>query len=108
MRISITGRHMSVTPSLRNYVDKRISRLARIARATSPVHVVLSVSKKTSHVEIMVPLKQHRVVTHVAADDMYAAIDQAKDKLGRQLNQLKEKRTSHHRAGGGLHPHLYA
>ncbi|HCA77719.1 MAG TPA: ribosome-associated translation inhibitor RaiA, partial [Alteromonas sp.] len=45
MQINLTGHHIEITDSLRNYVDTKFSKLERHFDHISNVHVILNVEK---------------------------------------------------------------
>lgn len=45
MQINLTGHHVEITDSLRNYVDTKFSKLERHFDHISNVHVILNVEK---------------------------------------------------------------
>lgn len=95
MNLSITGRHLEVTPAIREYV---ISKLARVARRFDNVidsQVLLSTERiqHTAEVTMRLPGKD----LHCAATDenLYAAIDLLSDKIDRQVIKYKTKANNH-------------
>lgn len=102
MHIALSGHHVDVTPALKQYVESKFGRLARHFDHMTNIHVVLSVEKQRQKAEANFHVAGADVFADEEADDMYAAIDVLVDKLDRQVCRLKEKRTDHHRAEGGL------
>jgi len=90
MQINLTGHHVEITDSLRNYVDTKFSKLERHFDHISNVHVILNVEKLNQKAEATVHLSGAEVFT-----DMYAAIDSMVDKLDRQVIKHKEKLKKH-------------
>ena len=96
MQLSITGRHLVVTPALKDYVTNKISRLERHNDHITNVRVVLAVDKLVQNAEAVVHAGAgHEIFADAASDDLYKAIDALSDKLDRQLIRHKEKLTSH-------------
>lgn len=102
MQINLTGHHVDVTPSLRQYVESKFERIERHFDNMTNIHVVLSVEKQRQKAEATVHVAGGNLFADVEHDDMYAAIDNLIDKLDRQIRRHKEKLTDHHRAEGGL------
>ena len=92
MRVNITGRHMDMTDALRNYVEKKTSRLVKYHNRISDMEVVVEEegNKKKCEIIIKVDHAEPFVVTE-RGDDMYACIDMSVDKIERQLKRFKEK-----------------
>ncbi|KIL36704.1 sigma-54 modulation protein [Cohnella kolymensis] len=93
MRYTIRGQRMEVTEALRDYVEKKLSRLERYFEAPpeSEVHVTLSVTKGQQAVEVTIPLPGALLRAEEKRDDMYASIDFVVDKLERQIRKHKTK-----------------
>ncbi len=97
MQLDITGHHVEVTSSLRDYVTDKMSRLDRHFEKITNVHVVLSVEKLRHKAEATVSANGASLFANSEEEDMYAAIDSLIDKLDRQGKKLKEKRIEQHR-----------
>lgn len=96
MQLSISGRHLVVTPALKDYVTSKITRLERHYDHITNVRVVLAVDKLEQNAEAIVHAGAgHEIFADAASDDLYKAIDALADKLDRQLIRHKEKLTSH-------------
>ncbi|QPG05176.1 ribosome hibernation promoting factor [Salinimonas marina] len=95
MQINLTGHHIEITDSLRNYVDTKFSKLERHFDHISNVHVILNVEKITQKAEATVHLSGAEVFASSENTDMYAAIDSMVDKLDRQVIKHKEKLKKH-------------
>ena len=95
MQINLTGHHIEITDSLRNYVDTKFSKLERHFDHISNVHVILNVEKLAQKAEATMHLSGAEVVASSENQDMYAAIDSMVDKLDRQVIKHKEKLKKH-------------
>jgi len=95
MQINLTGHHIDLTTSLRNYVDTKFERLERHFDNVTNVHVVLTVEKLRQKAEANLHLNGANVFADATNEDMYAAIDSLVDKLDRQVKKHKEKMTNH-------------
>lgn len=95
MQINLTGHHVEVTSSLRNYVNTKFAKLERHFDQISNVHVVLNVEKLMHTAEATLHLKGGEVFASSANQDMYASIDTLIDKLDRQVLKHKAKKTRH-------------
>ncbi|MHC0037868.1 ribosome hibernation-promoting factor, HPF/YfiA family [Pseudoneobacillus sp. C159] len=94
MNYVIRGENIEVTPAIREYVEKKISKLERyfIETPEANVHVNLKVyHDKKAKVEVTIPLPHLVLRAEEANDDMYAAIDLISDKLERQIRKHKTK-----------------
>jgi len=102
MQINLTGHHVDVTDSLRNYVDEKFERLIRHFDHMTDAHVVLSVEKLRHKAEATLLISGGKLFADNTEEDMYAAIDGLTDKLDRQIKKHKEKLTDHHRGDPAL------
>lgn len=101
MQLSLTGHHVELTDSLRDYVDEKFSRLERHFDHVTNVHVILSIEKLIKKAEANVHLSGADVFAESSHEDMYAAIDLLVDKLDRQVLKHKEK-LQKRRGNGGV------
>nr|WP_136251843.1 ribosome hibernation promoting factor [Ningiella ruwaisensis] len=95
MQINLTGHHVDITDSLRNYVDTKFEKLERHFDHITNVHVILNVEKLNQKAEATVHLNGGEIFANAEHTDMYAAIDSLIDKLDRQVIKHKEKLRRH-------------
>ncbi|ABG39098.1 MULTISPECIES: ribosome hibernation promoting factor [Paraglaciecola] len=95
MQINITGHHVDVTDSLKDYVDTKFTKLERHFDQINNVHVILNVEKLNQKAEATIHLNGADVFATMEHNDMYAAIDGLIDKLDRQVIKHKEKAKRH-------------
>ncbi|HCS65596.1 MAG TPA: ribosome-associated translation inhibitor RaiA [Cellvibrio sp.] len=95
MQINISGRHVEVTESIREYVTSKIERLTHHHDRITSTNVIVSVDKLIQKAEATIHVSGKDVFAEATNEDMYAAIDALVDKLDRQLIKHKEKMRSH-------------
>ena len=95
MQINLSGHHVDVTSSLREYVDSKFSKLERHFDHINNVHVVLTVEKLNQKAEATVHMNGSEVFASSTNTDMYASIDTLVDKLDRQVLKYKGKISQH-------------
>lgn len=95
MQINLTGHHVEVTSSLREYVDTKFAKLERHFDHINNVHVVLTVEKLDQKAEATIHLKGSELHASAVNADMYTSIDTLVDKLDRQVLKYKGK-IAHH------------
>ena len=95
MQINVTGHHIEITASLRQYVEEKFSKLERHFDQINNVHVILNVQKMQQKAEAKLHLAGAEVFATSEHADMYAAIDSLIDKLDRQVIKHKEKQIKH-------------
>ncbi|MFA6445898.1 MAG: ribosome-associated translation inhibitor RaiA [Candidatus Paceibacterota bacterium] len=108
MRTNIKGTNIELTVAITNYVEQRLLTLDRFLKQHGDEVVCqIEVGKTTQHhkhgdffrAEMNLKLKGGTLRAVAEKDDLYAAIDQVKDEMERQLTQGKEKRISLVRRG---------
>ena len=99
MQISLSGHHVEITDSLRNYVNEKIERLDRHFDQALDIHVILTVEKLRHKAEATMHVSGGNLYADDIQEDMYAAIDGLVDKLDRQGKKHKEKLKSHRTKG---------
>jgi len=95
MKINLSGHHVEVTHSLREYIDTKFSKLERHFDHINNVHVILTVEKLDQKAEATVHMNGTEVFASAISTDMYASIDTLVDKLDRQILKYKDKVSQH-------------
>lgn len=93
--MKITGRHLVVTPALRQHIENRFERLARYEVKLSHLEVILGVSKLQHSAEVVCTMQGRRIQAKASTGEMYATIDQLVDRLGVQIRKYKERQAEH-------------
>ena len=96
MQLNLTGRHVEITPALRDYLNNTLTRIERHFDNVTDIRCVLTVDKLRHKAEAKINVSDHPLFAESIEDDMYAAIDGLIDKLDRQLKKYKEKLSNHH------------
>ncbi|MGX6445265.1 ribosome hibernation-promoting factor, HPF/YfiA family [Neobacillus sp. K501] len=94
MNYNVRGENIEVTPAIREYVEKKISKLERYFTETPEAKVNVNLrfnQDKTSKVEVTIPLPNLVLRAEETNVDMYGAIDLISDKLERQIRKHKTK-----------------
>ena len=91
MQLNVSGHHLEVTDSLRNYVSIKLERLERHFNRITKMNVILSVEKQRQKAESTIQVSGGEIYADAEHDDLYAAIDMLADKLDRQIIKKKEK-----------------
>ena len=95
MQINVSGHHVDVTDSLREYVETKLGRLKRHYDRITNMQVILIVEKSRQKAEATIRIAGGEVYAAAESEDLYTAIDMLADKLDRQLIKQKEKIKSH-------------
>jgi putative sigma-54 modulation protein len=100
MNLQLTGHHVDITASIRDYVVSKLERINRHFEQVIDVNVIMSVQKLDQKIEVTVHLSGKDIHVECHDADMYAAIDGLVDKLDRQIIRHKEKfQEGRHAAG---------
>lgn len=104
MKFTIRGENVSVTEALRQYIEKKISKLERYfdSPAISEVYVNLKVYNDEQSIEVTIPMKNLLLRAEERHVDMYAAIDLVSEKLERQVRKYKTRINRKARQNGSV------
>lgn len=91
MNLNLTGHHVEITPSIREYVVAKLARINRHFDHVIDVNVIMTVEKLDQKIEANVHLSGKDIHVTCHEVDMYAAIDLLIDKLDRQVIKHKER-----------------
>jgi putative sigma-54 modulation protein len=95
MQVNLSGHHVEITDSMRNYVNEKIEKLDRHFDQALDIHIVLTVEKLRHKAEATLHVSGINLHADDVQEDMYSAIDGLVDKLDRQGKKYKEKLKSH-------------
>ena len=95
MNLSICGRHLDITPAIREYVMNKLARVLRHFDHVIDTQVMLSVEPLRQKAEITMHLRGKDIHCEATDENLYAAIDLLVDKLDRQVIKHKDKVQSH-------------
>ncbi|GAP14996.1 ribosomal subunit interface protein [Longilinea arvoryzae] len=98
LKIDVYARNLEVTDRINEYVQKKVSKLDRFISDAEDTRVDLAYVKAARSAadrqvaQITIRGKGFILRTEESADDIFAAIDAAVDKMQRQIERLKGKR----------------
>lgn len=96
MQLNVSGHHIEVTDSLREYVESKIEKIERHFDLVSDINCILTVEKLRHKAEATVKVNGAAIYADATEEDMYVAIDSLVDKLDRRVRKHKEKLVDHH------------
>ncbi len=91
MNLHLTGRHLEITPAIRDYATGKIAKIKRHFDNVIDVNIILSVEKLRQKAEATIHISGKDVFVECEDENLYAAIDALVDKLDRQVNKHKGK-----------------
>ena len=94
MVTKITSRHMELTEALKNYAEKKISKISKFHNRLSEIEVIIDSEGIESKVEIIVRSADHAkpFIVHCSNEDAYACLDTAVDKIRKKFGSNSLKR----------------
>src|SRR5262245_54194002 len=109
MRLQVKGKNVEVSDSIRRYAEEKIRKLDRHVHALTQVELELRVERNPSIsanqiAEATVWTKGPTLRAREASVDMKSSIDQLTDKLLRQVEHYRAKRSRKQSRGNGIPP----
>ena len=102
MKINITGRHMHVHESVKEYALEKAGKLERFNDALQHIEIVLANEGDRKLVEMIATSRVGgKHVGQVEHEDTFAAIDLLFDKMKRQLEKTKERKKNRKHGDSG-------
>ncbi len=100
MNIIVTGRHLEITPALKNYAEEKVKKFERYLSDISEAVVTLSIEKKYRHkAEVLLKANGVLIQAEGVTGEIYSSIDDVSDKLERRVKKYKEKLLTHRKGG---------
>lgn len=98
MQLTVKGKNLDLRPDLVSYAEKKIGKLEKLLAGPTRVTVELAVERNPSIAsnqiaEATIWTKGPVLRAREASTDMKASIDQLADKLERQVERYRDKRT---------------
>ncbi len=91
MKFTIIGRKIEVTPAIREYVEKKLSKLDKFFKDESEARVVLGTIKDNEYIEASIYASGMIYRAEVSDNDIMAAIDKIVDVIERQIRKNKTR-----------------
>jgi putative sigma-54 modulation protein len=109
MRLQVKGKNVEVSDSIRRYAEEKLQKLERQLHALTQVELELRVERNPSIsanqiAEATVFTKGPTLRAREASTDMKASIDQLTEKLLRQVEHYRAKRSRKQIRGNGMPP----
>jgi len=93
MDIAVSARHIELTEPIRQYAEEKAARLPKFFDRITEISVIVNKADNDNKEVEIITSAEHTdpFVVRVTGPDMYALIDEATDKLERQLRRHKDK-----------------
>ena len=95
MRVIISARGLTVSPTYRAHLQERIEKLARLSPKPNEARVVLTKERNRRTAGVTLVAKLHTFRSEETALDLAAAVDAALAALARQVRELKDRIQTH-------------
>jgi putative sigma-54 modulation protein len=101
MRLDITGRHVEITPPLRQLIDRRLARLHRLLNDNALSALVILTKEKYRHrTEIVLHARGDHTLRGLGEGNAWQlSLRQAAERIEQQAQKLKSKWTERKREG---------
>jgi putative sigma-54 modulation protein len=103
MNLHLTGRHLEITPAIRDYATGKFGKIKRHFDNVIDVNIILSVEKLQQKAEATIHISGKDVFVECEDENLYTAIDMLIDKLDRQVRKHKDKLSARRHDDSGKH-----
>ena len=109
MKLNIKATKTTLTPSLREYIEKKLVALDKLIAGDNDLAMVrVEIGRTTNHhkkgevyrAEIKISMGKTSLYAEASNEDIYAAIDDVKDEVMRELKSYKTKTSDKKKTGG--------
>ncbi len=94
-KITIVGRHVHVTDSMKEYARDKISKIEHFSSRIIDVAVTMDIQKLEHKVDIVMKVDHIKLKVQASSNDMYVSIDKAVGKVIRKLRRYKSQIQDH-------------
>jgi putative sigma-54 modulation protein len=100
MNLSIKATNIELTPAIEGYVNERLNKIEKFIKEGESVNIYVEVGKTTNHhkqgdyfrAEINMEISGKKFYTFSEKEDLYNAIDNAKEEIIRQIISKKDRK----------------
>lgn len=97
MKISITGKNITLTDALKETIESKFSKFEKYFKHEIEMNVTLEVIKNRQIMESMMVVDGIKIRAEEVSDDMYTSLDGVVDKLTAQITKYKTKLARKHK-----------
>ncbi len=91
MKVNISFRHMDSSPAVEEKINEKCARLNKFFSGEISIDWICSVEKDNHVSEVNAKVAHHNFHAHAVMDNMYKTIDDAVEKLERQMEKEDSK-----------------
>ena len=91
MKVTVIAKNIELTPSIKEMVKKKISKMDKYFGPNVEARATLSVQKNRQIIEVTIPFNGVILRGEEGTDDLYKSIDLVEEKLERQIRKQKTK-----------------
>lgn len=107
MAINIKATNMELTPAIEEYVNDRLDRIEKFIREGESANIYVEVGKTTHHhkkgdlykAEFNIEIAGEKFFTDSEKEDLYTAIDDAKEEIVKRIINKKDKKQTMFKRG---------
>lgn len=92
MKYIMTGRNVDVTQAMKEYAEKKLSRIEKFFNEDTEANVTFSVEKKRHILGVTIFFEGYTYRAEATNDDLYVSIDKGIDLLEGQIRKVKTKK----------------
>lgn len=104
MKVTVIAKNIELTPSLKEMVERKISKLEKYFGPDVEARATLSVQKNRQRIEVTIPFNGVILRGEEVTDDMYKSIDLVEEKLVRQIRKQRTKLSRKNNSGSLRYP----
>ena len=93
MELNIRGKNLSVTPAIKDYIEKKMSKLDKYFKDGDTINsnIIIKTRANKDVIEVTILKGATIIRAEMEDDDLYTAIDLVIDKLEKQIRKNKDK-----------------
>lgn len=95
LETTFTFRNMDSTDALREHALEKLTKLDKYLFKSGTAHVIFNMEGSSHVAEITLHIKGKSVIGIGSSNDMYASLDEAVDRLKKQMSREKERVKGH-------------
>jgi putative sigma-54 modulation protein len=95
MNVQITSRHEKVSQETQDYLRDELTNLSKFYDKITSCHAILDTEHKEKKIEITLNVLGHSVIAKASADNLGKAVEEALERVKRQLKKQNEKLKQH-------------